>query len=114
MKMGLILHEKDPYNLQEYLNIAFGTVQHHILKRTMILIFEEFVLRHQICLGDDNIFYLGEAPLFSKFELRFSSLVDIYCMSQSWQKMCYHLVNLQIKAIRWNLEPFFFLLLQTL
>jgi hypothetical protein len=39
----------------------------------MILIFEEFAWRHQICLGDDNIFYVGEVPLFSKFEMRFPS-----------------------------------------
>jgi hypothetical protein len=102
------LLEKDLYNLQEYLNIAFGTVQHHLLKRNMILIFEEFFLRHQICLGDDNIFDLGEAPLFSNFELRFSSPLDIYCISQSWQNMCCHLVNLQSKVIRWNLESIFF------
>ncbi len=74
----------------------------------MILIFEEFFLRHQICLGDDNIFDLGEAPLFSNFELRFSSPLDIYCISQSWQNMCCHLVNLQSKVIRWNLESIFF------
>ncbi len=54
----------------------------------MILIFEKFALKHQICLGDDNIFDVGEAPLFSKFEMRFPSPLDIYCMSQSWQKMC--------------------------
>jgi hypothetical protein len=51
---------------------------------------------------------VGEAPLFSKFEVRFPSPLDIYCMSQSWQKMCCHLVNLQSKAIRWNLKSIFF------
>jgi hypothetical protein len=75
--------------------VGFGASQHLTFQKEVLLIFEEFIFSHKVNLGNNNMFNVcgKNTIVFNLPQMGFLSLLEMCCIFQSWQIICYQLIS---------------------
>jgi hypothetical protein len=74
--------------------VDFGTSQYLTFQKKVFPTFEKFILSHKIYYKSNSMFDVCRKDIIiSTCQMGFPNVLEMCCMFQSWQKICYRLVN---------------------